>query len=165
MSDNDLIRRGDALAAAADLYRWSIAAGEELEAAIAALPAVAVGVRPLVDAVEALNAACDAMWNDHERLERNPDRWGQKMRIKERHVKAISEAQQRLPTILAALDLTPAPDAAALVDQVRFLAERLREWEGDYINHDEAGTQWIGNVIPPLVRLEAILALLPKGGA
>jgi len=61
-------------------------------------------VRPLVDAVEALNAACDAMWNDRERLERNPDWWGQKMRIKERHVKAISEAQQRLPAILAALE-------------------------------------------------------------
>lgn len=44
MGDDDLIRRGDALAAAADLYRWSIAAGEELEAAIAAIPARGVGV-------------------------------------------------------------------------------------------------------------------------
>ena len=39
MSDNDLIRRGDAVAAAANLYKWSIAAGEELEAAIHAIPA------------------------------------------------------------------------------------------------------------------------------
>lgn len=43
MSDDELIRRGDALAAAAGLYKWSIAAGEELETAIAALPAVTVG--------------------------------------------------------------------------------------------------------------------------
>jgi hypothetical protein len=42
MSDEELIRRGDALAAVAKLYKWSIAAGEELEAAIAALPAVTV---------------------------------------------------------------------------------------------------------------------------
>lgn len=39
MSDDDLIRRGDAIAAAANLYKWSIAAGEELEAAIRAIPA------------------------------------------------------------------------------------------------------------------------------
>lgn len=38
MSDDDLIRRGDAKAAAAVIYKWSIAAGEELEVAIAALP-------------------------------------------------------------------------------------------------------------------------------
>ncbi len=51
MSDNDLIRRGDALAAAAGLYKWSIAAGEELEAAIAALPAVTVGEEAFITAV------------------------------------------------------------------------------------------------------------------
>lgn len=38
MSDDELIRRGDALAACAPLYGWSIAAAEELEAAIDALP-------------------------------------------------------------------------------------------------------------------------------
>ena len=36
----DLIRKSDALAACAPLYGWSITAAEELEAAIAALPAV-----------------------------------------------------------------------------------------------------------------------------
>lgn len=77
----------------------------------AALPARGVEVKPLVDAVEALNAACDAMWNDHHRLEDNPSRFGQEMRLKEKHVKAITEAQQRLPAILAALAPTDAAQA------------------------------------------------------
>lgn len=38
----DMIRKSDALAACAPLYGWSIAAAEELEAAIAALPAVTI---------------------------------------------------------------------------------------------------------------------------
>lgn len=56
------------------------------------------------------------------------------------------------------------PEVKALVDEMVFLARRLREWEGDYIHHDEAGTQWIGNVIPPLVRLEDNLAALRAVG-
>jgi hypothetical protein len=57
----------------------------------------------LIEAVERLNAACDAMWNDHQRLE--PSRGGsvQPYRIKEVHIRAISEAQQQLPAILRAL--------------------------------------------------------------
>ena len=58
----------------------------------------------LVQAIERLNAACDAMWNDHDRLEKNPGSFGQKWQLKEAHMKAISEAQQALPAVLAALD-------------------------------------------------------------
>lgn len=43
---DELIRKSDALAACVPLYGWSIAAAEELEAAIAALPAVTVGAKP-----------------------------------------------------------------------------------------------------------------------
>ena len=56
-----------------------------------------------VGATEVLNAACDAMWNDHERLEENPSRFGQPYRLKENHMRAISEAQQKLPVTLAEL--------------------------------------------------------------
>lgn len=56
-----------------------------------------------VGATEVLNAACDAMWNDHERLEENPSRFGQPYRLKENHMRAISEAQQKLPVILTEL--------------------------------------------------------------
>lgn len=69
-------------------------------AAALALPEIAA----MVDAVLRLNAACDAMWNDHERLEKNPCSFGQKWQLKDTHMKAISEAQQALPPILAALE-------------------------------------------------------------
>ena len=106
MSDDDLIRRRDALEILSD-EGWLGHSRKRLDA----LPARGVGVKPLVDAVEALNAACDAMWNDHHRLEGNPSLFGQEMRIKEKHVKAITEAQQRLPAILAALAPTDAAQA------------------------------------------------------
>ena len=61
MSDNDLIRRGDALAAAAGLYKWSIAAGEELETAIAALPAVRVDPAAIREA--AITECANAIWH------------------------------------------------------------------------------------------------------
>ena len=116
--DDDLIRRGDALAAVkAHDFRW------EAADAIAAIPARGVGVKPLVDAVEALNAACDAMWNDHHRLELNPSLFGQEMRIKKKHVKAITEAQQRLPAILAALSPALAPTDAA--DELASVAAQI----------------------------------------
>lgn len=51
MSDNDLIRRADALNAVAQIYGWSIAAAEEVEAAIAAIPAVQPTVSPDVAAL------------------------------------------------------------------------------------------------------------------
>lgn len=60
-----------------------------------------------MDGIERLNAACDAMWNDHGRLEENPGAFGQKYRIKEVHMRAISEAQQALPAALAAIKGTP----------------------------------------------------------
>jgi hypothetical protein len=101
MSDNDLIRRGDALAAAADLYRWSIAAGEELEAAIAALLAVAVGVRPLV-------------WEHDGTCFRAVDPVTGQTRLAMDAERAAASDADRATRILAALDLTPAPDAAAL---------------------------------------------------
>jgi hypothetical protein len=113
MSDDDLIRRGDISAKVAeylgvtygpdDLITW------DMDQVIAALPA-ALGVQPapnvtaLVEAVKRLNAACDAMWNDHNRLEPNPGSFGQKWQLKEVHMKAISEAQQKLPAALAALE-------------------------------------------------------------
>ena len=65
--------------------------------------AMADKVQALVNAAEALNAACDAMWNDHEHLEENTGRFGQPYRLKERHMRAISEAQQKLPAALAAM--------------------------------------------------------------
>jgi len=98
MSYNDLIRRGDALAAA----KGFIGAETALAAVPAADPLADPRVQALVVAIERLNAACDAMWNDHERLEENPGRFGQKYRLKELHMRAISEAQQALPDLLAA---------------------------------------------------------------
>lgn len=176
MSDDDLIRRGDALRVADEVFdqcenvngddRGAFAAAE-VGARIAALPAVTVGVRPLVEAVEALNAACDAMWNDHERLERNPDRWGQKMRIKERHLKAITEAQQRLPAILAALDLTPAPDAQAIREAAQGLAAFLDAKHQSYVAAKGRNpADYVSGYSIARDKANAILALLtPKGGA
>ena len=157
MSDNDMIRRGDAVVAAQACpdSHW----GPQIAAAIAALPAVTVGVRPLVwEPTDAQVASACMSYRHDFGLMGAEERKLQMFKARE-WLRAWQKESAALPAV------TPAPDAAALVDQVRFLAERLREWEGDYINHDEAGTQWIGNVIPPLVRLEAILALLPKGGA
>jgi hypothetical protein len=75
-----------------------------IRSALTLTPAPDAGkVQALVDAIEVLNAACDAMWNDHERLEENPGRFGQPYRLKEVHMKAISEAQQKLPAALAAM--------------------------------------------------------------
>ena len=58
----------------------------------------------LVEALERLNAACDAMWNDDRRTEKiNGYFTGQQpWQIKEVHMRSISEAQQRLPSALAA---------------------------------------------------------------
>ena len=53
----DLIKRDDALAAAGVIYKWSIAAAEELEAAIAAMPAIdpaAIREAALQDRIEEL---------------------------------------------------------------------------------------------------------------
>ena len=74
-------------------------AAARIRSALTATPAQ--DVAGLVEAVEALNAACDAMWNDHERIEKNPSRFGQPYQLKEKHIKAISEAQQKLPAALA----------------------------------------------------------------
>ena len=84
-----------------------IAASRELvPQLLAALEAERAKVQALVEAIEALNAACDAMWNDHERLEENPGRFGQPYRLKEVHMKAISEAQQKLPAALTEIKET-----------------------------------------------------------
>ena len=79
--------------------------GQELDnvgrlAAALALPEV----RELVEAVERLNAACDAMWNDRNRVEKSDGAFGYTHRIREAHVIAISEAQQQLPAALTALE-------------------------------------------------------------
>ena len=81
---------------------------EETRALLGALRAAldaaeARAVATLVEAVERLNAACDAMWNDHERLEKNTGYFAgqQPWQLKEAHMKAISEAQQALPSALA----------------------------------------------------------------
>ena len=74
-------------------------AGWELEAKI-----LRIKLAKAVEAIETLNSACDAMWNDHEPLEENPERFGQDYRLKEIHMRAISEAQQKLPSILAKLE-------------------------------------------------------------
>ena len=68
---------------------------------ISASPLSAVAT--LVAAVERLNAACDAMWNDHARLEKNAGYFAgqQPWQLKEVHMRAISEAQQCLPEALA----------------------------------------------------------------
>ena len=112
-----------------------------------------VGVKPLVDAVEALNAACDAMWNDHHRLEWNPSLFGQEMRIKEKHVKAITEAQQRLPALLAALAPTDAAQAreAGLREALKAL-DSLPEYGSPDVNIGVSNAY------------SAILALIQKGG-
>jgi hypothetical protein len=61
-------------------------------------------VKALVADIERLNAACDAMWNDFDRVEKNNSPLaGKPFRIREYHCKAITEAQQRLPTALAAI--------------------------------------------------------------
>jgi len=64
-------------------------------------------VETLTGAAQRLNAACDAMWNDHRRVEAH--------RIKECHMKAISEAQQALFPALEAAKAAAQADYAARV--------------------------------------------------
>lgn len=56
----------------------------------------AAKIEVLVDTVKRLNAACDAMWNDHERLEKNAGYFAgqQPWQLKGAHMREISEAQQ-----------------------------------------------------------------------
>lgn len=61
----------------------------------------------IAEAARVLNAACDAMWNDHARLEKTPDRFGQEWQLKHCHIKAISEAQQGLHAAIAGQGETP----------------------------------------------------------
>jgi hypothetical protein len=58
-------------------------------------------VKALIADVERLNAACDAMWNDFDRVESRSNWQGGDYAIKEVHCKAITEAQQQLPATLA----------------------------------------------------------------
>ena len=66
MSDDDMIRRGDAVSAAANLYKWSVAAGEELEAAIRAIPAADARAEALKKAVKACKAVADELREDND---------------------------------------------------------------------------------------------------
>lgn len=60
MSDDDLIKRGDALDAIKPIYGWSITAAEGVWSAVAALPAVsAPDVAELVEALRAFKAFDD----------------------------------------------------------------------------------------------------------
>jgi len=61
-------------------------------------------VRALIADVERLNAACDAMWNDFDRVEKKTSPLaGNPFGIREYHCKAITEAQQRLLAALGAI--------------------------------------------------------------
>jgi len=91
-------------------------------------------VQELVAAVKRLNNACDAMWNDHKRLEKNSGSFGQPYQIKEMHIKAISEAQQALP------------DALAKIETVRGQGYRLSEALSAHVHpstrNKASGTPW-----------------------
>jgi len=155
MSDpNDMISRGDAR------EKVQAATGFDNDhpvvAAIAALPAVTPKVRPLewqlVAAKEGVHyRAFDPLYG--------------------RDVEAPNEAtcdaidQTRAARILAALDLTPAPDAAAIREATARL-HKLAYWLdtdaevlADMDQRDLSDHQHIQ------AEVNAILALLPKGGA
>lgn len=113
MSDNDLIRRGDALYAIAG---WGIPS-----TAIAALPAVTVGVRPLVwDRYgNAQGYGCKYMiyevgtgWNA---VLYPSDAANYQIATGVPEVEAVAACgNDHRARLLAALDLTPAPDAQAV---------------------------------------------------
>ena len=69
----------------------------------------AAKIEALVDTVKRMNAACDAMWNDHERLEKNAGYFAgqQPWQLKDAHMRAISEAQQDSCIILAQIGAKP----------------------------------------------------------
>jgi len=69
----------------------------------------AAKIEVLVDTVKRMNAACDAMWNDHERLEKNAGYFAgqQPWQLKDAHMRAISEAQQDSCIILAQIGAKP----------------------------------------------------------
>ena len=87
------------VAAAPDLARALLDARAELARVKADAAAAQALVGTLTGAAQRLNAACDAMWNDHRRVEAH--------RIKECHMKAISEAQQALFPALAQTPTDP----------------------------------------------------------
>lgn len=154
MSDNDLIRRGDAL--------YAIAGWEIPSTAIAALPAVTVGVKPLdlscvqkhaflSGVVAARNVPpgdpCSGplLWLDYDPGD-----------------------HPALARILAALDLTPAPDAAAIREAALrearqrvndLVAERQADLHGARNDFNRGAVDALQEAC------SVILALLPKGGA
>ena len=121
MPDNDLIRRGDALECFMGLDRIG-----DIMDAIAALPAVTVGVRPLVwvEGMESGRKVWDAL--DYQIIA-YPEEYffllvgvlsDSAVRVASSYptleaAKAAAQADYEA-RILATLDLTPAPDAAAI---------------------------------------------------
>jgi len=107
MEGGHIVTPGDWIATGIKGEHWPIKPdvfAETYTPVSAALDAAeARAVATLVEAVERLNAACDAIWNDHERLEKNTGYFAgqQPWQLKEAHMKAISEAQQALPSALA----------------------------------------------------------------
>lgn len=162
MSDNDLIRRGDALKVLQSGLGLTMA-GQARR--IAALPAVTVGVKPLV-------------WEAGERDQRRADsilgefcvtffggRWFYQGEPRKGMLDAQAAAQADYEArIIAALDLTPAPDAQAVRDAaLREAAEvALRHRSKVQINEMlwHEGQDWAAERIA-----EAILALIGKEGA
>jgi hypothetical protein len=73
MTDDDLIRRGDALNAIKPIYGWSITAAEGVWDAIAALPAQ--GVDALVKALEACPPTSNPTLSAEQHVERINTWW------------------------------------------------------------------------------------------
>ena len=113
MSDNDLIRRGDAIAEI-ELYRsdWSTARDE-----IATIPASEVAVTPDPAKVQALLAECDALRRENESL-----------RQIDRNVQAVREHEYNRAE-------------AALAEVERMKAERDEAMEGWHVIHPNITVQ------------------------
>lgn len=128
MSDNDLIRRGDALKTAdEELRRYGFSAPEgrryDMRDAIAALPAVTVGVRPLVW-VEGVSTYPYAMGGRvRYQLGHGDDGWTVHIGIAGKPIAGPFETAEAAKAAAQAdfdaairgeVILTPAPDAAAI---------------------------------------------------
>lgn len=131
MSDDDLIRRGDALVIAQGMNNgWTAKA---IARAIAALPAVTVGVKPLVwtrpRKLDEGGAAYDAHTTCGQYIATDTGwflvgRSGWLVATSLETAKAAAQADYEA-RILAALEPQPAPDAAAIREAVADLADFL----------------------------------------
>lgn len=51
-----------------------------------------------------------------------------------------------------------------VVNEVKFLIDRLEDFENEHVGDDDAGRDWFGHITPSISRVRAMLSASPKAG-